>query len=112
MSITVRKWDLPEEQLQLGTIRRRLEDEGMRTAWYSEVPGVVFPDHQHVFKESRWVLAGHLRIEAAGRDYVLAPGDRIDLPPLTPHRAEVVGLAPVIFVTGAPPEAFPRPTPR
>jgi quercetin dioxygenase-like cupin family protein len=111
VSITVRKWQGPEAALQLGTIRRQLEAEGMRTAWYSEVPGVVFPEHQHAFGESRWVLSGHLRIEAAGRDYVLEPGDRIDLPPLTPHRAQVLGLAPVVFVTGAPPAAFPQPTP-
>jgi quercetin dioxygenase-like cupin family protein len=111
VSITVRKWGLPEVQLQLGTIRRQLEAEGMRTAWYSEIPGGVFPEHQHTFRESRWVLSGHLRIEAGGREYLLEPGDRIDLPALTLHRAAVVGLAPVIFVTGAPPEAFPRPDP-
>lgn len=109
MSISVRKWDLPEAQLQLGALRRQLEAEGMRTAWYSEVPGVVLPEHAHAFGESRWVLSGYLRIEAAGEFFALGPGDRIDLPAHTPHRVHVLGLTPVIYVTGAPPDAFPHP---
>lgn len=109
MSIGVRKWDRPEAQLQLGTLRRQLESEGMQTAWYSEVPGVVFPEHQHSFRESRWVLSGFLHIEAAGGVFALGPGDRIDLPANTPHRVQVLGLTPVIYVTGAPSDAFPRP---
>jgi len=109
VSLSVRKWELPEGQLQLGTIRRQLEAEGMRTAWYSEVPGVVFPEHQHVFDESRWVLSGYLHVEAGGQFFSLGPGDRIDLPAHTPHRVQVLGLTPVVYVTGAPPESFPRP---
>lgn len=109
MSLSVRKWPLPEGDLQLGTIRRQLEAEGMKTAWYSEVPGVVFPEHTHVFRESRWVLSGYLHVEAAGELFSLGPGDRIDLPAHTPHRVQVLGLAPVVYVTGAPAEAFPRP---
>ena len=108
MSITVRKWGQSETQLQLGTLRRQLEAEGMRTAWYSEVPGVVFPEHAHVFDESRWVLSGYLHIEAAGEFFSLGPGDRIDLPAHTPHRVQVLGLTPVVYVTGAPADAFPH----
>lgn len=110
MRLSVRKWPLPEGDLQLGTIRRQLEAEGLKTAWYSEIPGVVFPEHEHVFDESRWVLSGYLHIEAAGEFFSLGPGDRIDLPANTPHRVQVLGLAPVVYVTGAPPHAFPRPT--
>jgi len=106
--LTVRKWGLPEAQLQLGTIRRQLEAEGMKTAWYSEVPGVVFPEHEHTFGESRWVLSGFLHIEADGERHALGPGDRIDLPAHTRHRVQVLGLAPVVYVTGAPPDAFPH----
>jgi quercetin dioxygenase-like cupin family protein len=109
VTISVRKWALPDGQLQLGAIRRQLEAEGMRTAWYSEVPGVVFPEHAHVFGESRWVLSGFLHIEAAGEFFSLGPGDRIDLPAHTPHRVRVLGLAPAVYVTGAPADLFPRP---
>ena len=108
MSIQVHKWELPAGQLQLGTLRRQLETEGMRTAWYSEVPGVVFPEHQHTFDESRWVLSGYLHVEAEGQRFALGPGDRIDLPAHTPHRVQVLGLTPVVYVTGAPADAVPR----
>ncbi len=108
MSITVTTWRPQDGEPQLGTLRRRLEAEGKATAWYSEVPGVVFPEHEHAFAESRWVMSGFLQIEAAGGTFVLGPGDRIDIPARTPHRAHVLGLTPVIYVTGAPPEAFPR----
>ncbi len=53
MSVTVRKWQEPEDMLQLGIIRRRLEAEGMASAWYSEAPGAAFPEHRHSFSESR-----------------------------------------------------------
>jgi quercetin dioxygenase-like cupin family protein len=110
VSIAVTKWRQTDGEPQLGALRRRLEAEGMATAWYSEVPGVVFPEHEHAFAEARWVMAGFLQIEAAGETIVLGPGDRIDIPARTPHRAQVLGLTPVIYVTGAPPDAFPRPT--
>lgn len=109
MSVSVRKWERPEAQLQLGTLRRELEAEGMRTAWYSEVPGAVFAEHAHAFDEARWVLSGYLHVEVQGESYALGPGDRIDLPAQTPHRVRVLGLTPVIYVTGAPPDALPRP---
>jgi mannose-6-phosphate isomerase-like protein (cupin superfamily) len=109
VSITVRRWNRPEDELQLGTLRRQLEAEGMRTAWYSEVPGVVFDEHQHGFAESRWVLSGYLHVEAGGRFFALGPGDRIDLPAHTLHRVHVLGLTPVVYVTGAPPDAAPHP---
>jgi quercetin dioxygenase-like cupin family protein len=108
VSIRVQKWERPAGQLQLGALRRQLETEGMRTAWYSEVPGIVFPEHQHTFDESRWVLSGYLHVEAGGERYALGPGDRIDLPAHTPHRVQVLGLTPVVYVTGAPADAFPR----
>ena len=112
MSTTVTRWRASDGDPQLGVLRRRLEAEGMATAWYSEVPGAVFPEHEHAFDESRWVMAGFLQVEAAGETVVLGPGDRIDLAARTPHRAQVLGLSPVIYVTGAPAEAFPQPTGR
>lgn len=108
MSVAVRRWRDADGQPQLGALRRRLEAEGLRTAWYSEVPGVVFPEHEHAFQESRWILSGFLLLEVAGEEYTLGPGDRIDLPARTPHSAHVLGLSPVVYVTGAPAEAFPR----
>ena len=99
---TVRRWD-PEAGLpQLATLRQILQGEGMITAWWSDTPGTRSPEHAHTFPETRWVLSGFLRIalEGGGEVVELGPGDRIDLPPRTRHSTEVVGLAPVVYVTG------------
>lgn len=100
--LAARPWDPRLGPLQLSTLRRTLEQEGMVTAWWSDVPGTRVATHAHDFPETRWVLSGFLRV-TVGRDAVdMSPGERLDLPAGTPHALEVVGLAPVIYVTGKP----------
>ena len=100
--IATRRWDPRLGPLQLSTVRRALESEGMTTAWWSDVPGHHVPMHAHDFPETRWVLEGFLRVTAAGRTVDMGPGDRLDLPPRTAHATEVLGLHQVIYVTGKP----------
>jgi len=109
VNVAIGKWSEAEGPLQMGSLRRRLEAEGMKTAWFSEVAGSFFQEHEHPFPEVRWVLSGFLQVEAAGDIYVLGPGDRLDLPAHTPHHMEVLGLAPVVYLTGAPAETVPQP---
>ena len=98
---TVKRWDPATGPLQLSTLRTALQQEGLSTAWWSEVPGTRVPQHEHPFPEARWVLSGFLRV-FIGNDVVeLGPGDRLDLPHGTTHGFEVVGLSPAVFVTGA-----------
>jgi quercetin dioxygenase-like cupin family protein len=101
--LAVTTWDPKLGPLQLSTLRRTLEQEGMVTAWWSDMPGTHIATHAHEFPETRWVLSGFLRVTVRGETLQLGPGDRLDLPAKTPHAAEVVGLAPVIYVTGMPP---------
>ena len=54
-------------------------------------------------------VAGYLHIAAAGELHSLDAGDRIDLPAHTPHRVQILGLTPVIYVTGAPFTHAPSP---
>ena len=100
MTLAARPWDPRLGPLQLVTLRRALEREGMVTAWWSDVPGKQVPVHSHAFAETRWVLEGYLRVTAGSDAVELGPGDRLDLPPNTPHSTEVIGLAQVIYVTG------------
>ena len=100
MTLAPRRWDPGLGPLQLATLRRALEREGMVTAWWSDVPGTQVPVHAHAFPETRWVLEGYMRVTAGSDAVDLGPGDRLDLPPNTPHATEVIGLGQVIYVTG------------
>ena len=98
---TVRRWDPATGPLQLSTLRAELQQEGLATAWWSEVPGTRISQHEHPFPEARWVLSGFLRVHIGDEVVELGPGDRLDLPPGTKHGFEVLGLSPAVFVTGA-----------
>jgi quercetin dioxygenase-like cupin family protein len=100
MTLAARHWDPRTGPLQLATVRRALEREGMVTAWWSDVPGTSVPIHTHPFPETRWVVEGYLRVTAGTEAVELGPGDRLDLPAGTPHTIEVMGLGQVIYVTG------------
>ncbi len=97
----LRHWDPAMGPLQLSTLRTALQNEGLVTAWSSEVPGTSVPQHEHPFPEARWVLDGFLRVHIGDRVVELGPGDRLDLPSGTKHGFEVLGLSPAIFVTGS-----------
>jgi quercetin dioxygenase-like cupin family protein len=99
--LTVKRWDAASGPLQLSSLRSALEQEGLVTAWWSEVPGSTVPQHEHPFPEARWVLSGYLRVQVGDEFVELGPGDRLDLPPGTKHGFEVVGLSPAIYVTGS-----------
>jgi quercetin dioxygenase-like cupin family protein len=97
----LRHWDPAMGPLQLSTLRTALQNEGLVTAWWSEVPGTSVAQHAHPFPEARWVLDGFLRVHIGGEIVELGPGDRLDLPLGTKHGFEVLGLSPAIFVTGS-----------
>ena len=99
--VTVKRWDPATGPLQLSTLRLALQREGLNAAWWSQVPGTRVPQHEHPFPEARWVLSGFLRVFIGDEVVELGPGDRLDLPPGTKHGYEVLGLAPVVFVTGS-----------
>jgi len=102
VKLAARPWDPGIGPLQVATLRRVLEREGMVTAWWSDVPGTSVPVHSHTFPETRWVVEGYLRVTAERDAVELGPGDRLDLPPNLPHTIEVVGLGHVIYVSGKP----------
>ena len=102
MTLAARPWDPRLGPLQVATLRRALEREGMDTAWWSDVPGTRMKEHEHAFPETRWVVEGYLRVTVGGEAVELGPGDRLDLPAGVQHAVEVIGLGQVVYVSGTP----------
>ncbi len=75
------------------TLRHALQSEGLSVLEWADAPGTIYPVHTHPFVQVRVILSGHLRVglPETGEELLLCPGDRLDLPPDTPHWEEVVG---------------------
>ena len=82
-------------------IRRRLEAEADSCYGWSNGPGTVYGVHTHSYRKILYCLRGSIRFDLvdSGKSIDLEPGDRLDLPPGTPHAA-VVGAGGVTCVEG------------
>ena len=91
MPVRLEKWDKERGALSEQAMREWLEAEGYSVARYVYPPGTYFPGHTHGIDKKDGVLKGKLRIKAAGKDYLLEPGDVLEIPAGTVHDAEVIG---------------------
>lgn len=84
----------------MSELRDMLQREGKHTAWWSDVPGTRNGGEARHWPETRWMVSGYLRVRVGAETFDLGPGDRLDLPPDTPHTTEVIGLATAIYLVG------------
>ncbi len=91
MPVRVEHWQKEWGLLSEAAMRRRLEAEGYSVSRYTYSPGTCFPEHTHGVDKKDTVLRGRLKIGAEGEEFVLGPGDMIEIPASTVHTAEVVG---------------------
>jgi len=70
-------------------LRARLAAEGFTAMTWTDAPGHTYAPHRHGHHESLWCIRGSIVFHIAGRDYPLAPGDRLMLPRDTVHAASV-----------------------
>jgi quercetin dioxygenase-like cupin family protein len=92
----IERWDESWGEMNERNFRRRLEAEGYTVARYDYPPGTCFRDHTHAFDKKDAVLGGRFLIRAAGREFLLGPGDALPVPAGTIHSAEAVGDETVI----------------
>ncbi len=87
----------------LEALRGALTGEGLAVAEWADPAGTVYPVHSHESAETRVVVRGFLRVGLpdSGEEFILAPGDRLDLPPNTPHWSDVSGDGPVVYLSAA-----------
>ena len=74
-----------------------LAKEGLTPERWSNGPGAMYGVHEHPYAKVLVVAQGEITFElpTQGRSVRMRPGDRLDLPPHTPHSA-VVGSQGVV----------------
>ena len=65
------------------------EAEGLEGHTWSNDPGYRYAEHQHDFHKVLFCVRGSITFHTPEGDAWLGPGDRLDLPPGTPHGATV-----------------------
>lgn len=64
-------------------------DEGLTPQTWSNEPNFVYGEHQHPYHKVLFCIAGSITFHTPDEDIEMGPGDRLDLPPRTPHSATV-----------------------
>lgn len=87
----------------LEALRSALTGEGLTVSEWADPAGTVYPVHAHEYPEVRVVVRGSLRVglPETGEEFILASGDRLDLPANTPHWADVLGHGPVVYLSAS-----------
>jgi mannose-6-phosphate isomerase-like protein (cupin superfamily) len=72
-------------------LERLFRDEGLSPSWWSNGPGDTYAPHSHPYHKVLYCASGSItfRLEAAGEELEMNPGDRLDIPPGTVHSARV-----------------------
>lgn len=90
LALRLVRWnkEVPPEDLEL---RQALQTEELTILEWTDPPCSIYPVHTHPFRQVHVVLTGHLRIglPESAEEIILNPGDRLDLPPDTPHWEDV-----------------------
>ena len=73
--------------------------EQLAPRWWSNAPGDRYGVHSHTYHKVLYCARGSIRfvVPDSGQQFDLSPGDRLDIPPGTPHSA-VVGSGGVTCV--------------
>jgi quercetin dioxygenase-like cupin family protein len=94
------RWNKPKKPT-LDELQKMLSSEGLEHDLYSDSPGTKYGRHKHSFDDFIVIVAGKMRIVTDTQDWLMKPGDRLDLPANTAHSAEVVGREEVQYLSAA-----------
>lgn len=85
----------------LNELKSILEREGLQCELYSDKPHTKYGRHKHDFDDFIVIVEGRMKLGTDKAEYVLKPGDRLDLPKNTVHWAEVLGKEDVKYLSAA-----------
>jgi mannose-6-phosphate isomerase-like protein (cupin superfamily) len=88
MSLRLVRWPEPEPPTE-AQLRDCYAREGLQPSAWGNAPYDRYPEHEHPYHKVLYCLSGSIRFIVRGEPYDLRPGDRLDLPPYTPHSAVV-----------------------
>lgn len=76
------------------------EQEGLDPIEESYEPHIKISEHKHPFCEIRMVLQGEMIFNVKGNQFVLRPGDRVEIPANTKHSHTAHGSQSCICICG------------
>jgi len=88
--IDVVRWGKPRKPTR-EELTARLEKDGVPFGLFTDRPGTKYGRHQHDFDDFIVIAAGRMKLAIDSHEWILKPGDRIDIPANTPHWAEMLG---------------------
>ena len=94
------KWNKSKKPT-LEELRGLLAKEGLECDLYSDAPGTKYGRHKHPFDDFVVIVSGKMKIGTDGHEWMMKPGDRLNLPANTTHWAEVVGKEDVQYLSAA-----------
>jgi len=87
--IHIDRWESPEPP-SLDEMRETLKDEGYEGIHtFRDAPGTQYAHHEHDFIEVRWIYRGEITFGIGEKKITLEPGDRVDIPAHTLHKARM-----------------------
>jgi quercetin dioxygenase-like cupin family protein len=84
-------WNPNWGELTLRSMREHLESQGYSVVRYAYSPGTRFDDHTHEADKKDAVVSGCFKICVERDEFLLKPGDMIEIPAGIIHSAEVIG---------------------
>lgn len=85
----------------LEELKASLTREGLPHELYSDPPGVKYGRHKHDFDDFVVIVSGKMKIMTDTEEWLMKPGDRLNLPAHTTHSAEVMGKEEVQYLSAA-----------
>lgn len=82
--LIITRWQAPLTPSKT-LIKQMFETEGLEPLEESFEPQTKIPEHRHPFHEVRMVVSGELLFNIAGNQFLLRPGDRVEVPSNTKH---------------------------
>ncbi|MBP1691825.1 MAG: Cupin domain protein [Bacteroidetes bacterium] len=98
--LDVVRWNKPKKPA-LADLQKILEAEGLEYELYSDTPGTKYGRHKHPFDDFIVIVSGKMKIITDAQEWLMKPGDRLNLPSNTSHSAEVVGREEVQYLSAA-----------